>query len=66
MNRFFTRQELAEAYRHPQHVLEQFLAEVGPVELDDRGESLSLEAHEYALLDLWNSRLELRASTLRG
>jgi hypothetical protein len=32
MNRFFTAAELAEAYRHPKHVLEQLLAGIAPVE----------------------------------
>ena len=51
MNRFFTRQELAEAYRQPKHVLEQLLAEVAPVEKNDGGEPLLLEAHVDAWLD---------------
>lgn len=49
MNRFFTRTELAEAYHHPKHVLEQLLAEVAPVEKNDGGEPLYLEAH----VDAW-------------
>lgn len=38
MNRFFTRQELAEAYRLPNHLHNQLLAEVAAAEEDDRGE----------------------------
>jgi excisionase family DNA binding protein len=51
MNRYFTRLELAEAYRHPKHVLAQFLAEVAPVEKNDQGEPLFLEAHVDAWLN---------------
>ena len=45
MNRFFTRTELADAYRLPQHVQDQLLAEVAAVEKDGQGEPLFLEAH---------------------
>ena len=41
MNRFFTRHELADAYRLPQHVQEQLLAEVAAVEKDDRASRCS-------------------------
>jgi hypothetical protein len=49
VNRFFTAPELADAYRLPKHVHEQLLAEVAPVEKDDQGEPLFLEAH----VDAW-------------
>jgi excisionase family DNA binding protein len=49
MNRFFTHGELATEYRLPKHVQGQLLAEVTPVEKNDQGESLFLEAH----VDAW-------------
>lgn len=52
MNRFFTHSELVEAYGHPKHVLEQLLTEVVPVERNDQGEPLFLEAH----VDAWLNR----------
>lgn len=59
MNRFFTRSELATEYRHPQHVLEQLLVEIAPVEKNNQGEPLFLEAH----VDAW---LTARYSPLQG
>lgn len=50
MNRFLTVPELA-AYRLPKHVQEQLLAEVAPVEEDDQGEPLFLEAQVDAWLN---------------
>ena len=49
MNRFFTRTEFADAYRLPKHVQEQLPSEVAPVEKNDQGEPLFLEAH----VDAW-------------
>jgi excisionase family DNA binding protein len=51
MNRFFTRSELATEYRHPLHVLEQLLAEIAPVEKNNQGEPLFLDAHVDAWLN---------------
>jgi excisionase family DNA binding protein len=59
MNRFFSRQQLFDAYRLPKHVLEHLLIQVAPVEKDDRGEALFLEAH----VDAW---LTARYEPLRG
>jgi|ERR1019366_3787261 hypothetical protein len=49
MNRFFTAPELADAYRLPKHVHDQLLSELAPVEKDDHGGPLFLEAH----VDAW-------------
>lgn len=49
MNRILTAPELADAYRLPKHVQDRLLAEVVPVEKDDQGEWLFLEAH----VDAW-------------
>jgi hypothetical protein len=49
MNRFFTRPEVIEAYRLPQHIHDQFFVEVDPVEKLHQGEALFLEAH----VDAW-------------
>ncbi|MGE0609469.1 MAG: hypothetical protein AB7O62_20425 [Pirellulales bacterium] len=51
MNRFFTAVELADHYRLPQHIQDQLFGEVLPVEKDDQGEPLFLEAH----VDAWLS-----------
>ena len=49
VNRFFSRPELADAYRLPKHVREQLFAQVAPVEKNEHGELLFLEAH----VDAW-------------
>lgn len=59
MNRFFTKPELIAEYRLPQHVQEQLLADVAPVEKDGQGEALFLEAH----VDAW---LEVRYAAILG
>jgi excisionase family DNA binding protein len=51
MNRFFTRPELADAYRLPRHVEERLFAEIAPVEKNGQDESLFLEAHVDAWLN---------------
>ena len=49
MNRFFTLTELIEAYRLPQQLHDQLLAEVAPAEKTDQGEALFLEVQ----VDAW-------------
>lgn len=44
MNRFFTASELANGSRLPKHVRDQLPTKVAPVEQDDQGEPLFLEA----------------------
>ena len=51
MNRLFTQGELATEYRLPKHVHGQLLAEIAPVEKEDQGEPLFLEAHVDAWLN---------------
>lgn len=51
MNRFFTKLELIDAYRPPQHIQHDLFGEVVPVENDDQGEPLFLEGH----VDSWLS-----------
>src|SRR4051794_24322164 len=46
---FLDRAKRPAIYRLPKHVHEQLLAEVGPVEKNDQGDSLYLEAH----VDAW-------------
>jgi excisionase family DNA binding protein len=51
MNRFLSATDLADAYRLPKHVRDQLFGEVAPVEKDDQGEPLYLEAHVDAWLN---------------
>lgn len=51
MNRFFTRTEAIAEYRLPTHVADELASAVIPVEKNDKGEPLYLEAH----LDVWLS-----------
>jgi hypothetical protein len=63
VNRFSNRPELIEAYRLPNYVHEQLLSEVAPVEKDDQGGPLFLEANvdawladRYAAVPAWATK----------